>query len=118
MVFFLSWFRCDKIFLFKRFNHSSVSHTSCLRNEDSFFLNAERNIPKNSQIFSTYGELSNAELLQTYGFVEENNPHDYVMLPRKYVVESAQAFAELTDSETQQRLDFLKNVDLLYDHFI
>ena len=27
---------------------------------------------------NTYGELSNASLLHTYGFTEEDNPHDEV----------------------------------------
>ena len=30
------------------------------------------------EVMNTYGELSNASLLHTYGFTEEDNPHDEV----------------------------------------
>jgi len=38
-------------------------------------------VPKDSEICTTYGELSNAQLLSRYGFVEAENRHDTVLLP-------------------------------------
>ena len=43
---------------------------------DSFSLSTQNLYEAGDQFFVTYGALGNDELLQYYGFVEENNPHD------------------------------------------
>ena len=54
---------------------------------------AERLISKGEQLLHTYGDLSDAQLLQTYGFVEEfepgyDNPHNFVPVPSQLVLQS------------------------------
>ena len=43
---------------------------------DSFSLSTQNVYEPGDQFFVSYGALGNDELLQYYGFVEENNPHD------------------------------------------
>lgn len=54
---------------------------------------AERDIAKGEQLLHTYGDLSDAQLLQTYGFVQDfepgyNNPHNFVSVPSQLVLQS------------------------------
>ena len=54
---------------------------------------AERDISKGEQLLHTYGDLSEAQLLQTYGFVEAfqpgyENPHNFVPIPVQLVLQS------------------------------
>lgn len=66
-------------------NHDSMRTTGNVAYE--FFANAyslatTAAIPANSEVFISYGSRSNDQLLQYYGFVEQDNPHDtYVMPP-------------------------------------
>ena len=41
-------------------------------------LIASNDIPSNQAVSINYGHLSNTALLQDYGFVVEENPHDFV----------------------------------------
>ena len=62
-------------------------------------VTAERDISKGEQLLHTYGDLSDAQLLQTYGFVEEfesgfDNPHNFVPVPSALVLQSCQEAAD------------------------
>ena len=57
------------------------------------FVGAERDIAKGEQLLHTYGDLSDAQLLQTYGFVEDfepgyDNPHNFVPVPTVLLLQS------------------------------
>jgi hypothetical protein len=60
-------------------NHQSIN-PSCEVKFDSFFsefmLKSAREIRKDSEVTISYGNKTNDELFQYFGFVEENNPHD------------------------------------------
>jgi len=70
-------------------NHRSLGTTADVSFEffgDSYSLavNPGTQVPNGSELFISYGARSNDQLLQYYGFVEPNNPHDvYVMPPLK-----------------------------------
>jgi hypothetical protein len=52
----------------------------------------ERAIPKGEEVLHTYGDLSDAQLLQTYGFVERlpgANPHNYALVSYQALVQGA-----------------------------
>ena len=56
---------------------------------------AARNIAAGEEVLHTYGNLSDAQLLQTYGFVEELpsdslNPHNYVLVAASDVIDCCQ----------------------------
>ncbi|KAF5826732.1 hypothetical protein DUNSADRAFT_2218 [Dunaliella salina] len=57
---------------------------------------ATRDIAAGEEVVNNYGELSQAELLRAYGFVEthpEAEAHAHVQVPLRYVVQAAQAEA-------------------------
>lgn len=77
---------------------------------------AERAIPAGTQVLHTYGDLADAQLVQTYGFVDitpqlprheeqqeeqsagqqqqlSANPHNYVLLPVKVLLDSVKTVA-------------------------
>lgn len=66
-------------------NHDSVRTTANVAYEffaDAYSLATTSAVPSNSEVFISYGSRSNDQLLQYYGFVEADNPHDtYVMPP-------------------------------------
>ena len=53
---------------------------------------AERDIAAGEQILYCYGNLSDAELLRIYGFVETGiaNPHNYVTISTPLLLEACQ----------------------------
>ena len=48
--------------------------------DGTMVMRATAAVKKGREVCNTYGELSNAQLLQRYGFVEEGNRHDTVRL--------------------------------------
>lgn len=69
----------------------------------AYCLCAERDISKGEQLLHTYGDLSDAQLLQTYGFVEAfepgyDNPHNFVPVPIQLLLQScSESRDEVTD---------------------
>jgi hypothetical protein len=47
---------------------------------DTFFAVAGRDFAPGSEVLISYGQRSNDHLLQYYGFVEKDNPHDVYVL--------------------------------------
>eukprot|EP00980_Cylindrotheca_fusiformis_P002534 scaffold596_cov87-Cylindrotheca_fusiformis.AAC.4 len=65
-------------------NHRSVGPTANVAYEfftDAYSLSATVQSPKDTEIFISYGERSNDQLLQYYGFVEPDNPYDLYVMP-------------------------------------
>ena len=65
-------------------NHVGVGATGNVAFEyfsDGFSLSALSNVAQGSEMFIQYGPRNNDQLLQYYGFVEENNAHDVYILP-------------------------------------
>ena len=48
--------------------------------KDTFVVSTESAYAKGDQVFISYGEKTNEQLVQYYGFVLEDNPHDAVVL--------------------------------------
>ena len=65
-------------------NHVGVGATGNVAFEyfsDGFSLSALNEVSQGSELFIQYGPRNNDQLLQYYGFVEENNAHDVYILP-------------------------------------
>ena len=72
--------------------HKECSH-DCTEVQAELLGHAERDIAKGEQLLHTYGDLSDAQLLQTYGFVEDfeagfENPHNFVPVPAQLLLQS------------------------------
>lgn len=53
----------------------------------NFEMHAARALAAGEQVFNTYGDLSNSELLRKYGYVDEPNPHNTVALSVEQIME-------------------------------
>lgn len=65
-------------------NHNSVKKTSEVAFEffgDSYSLATSFAVPPGGEVLISYGERSNDQLLQYYGFVETDNPNDVYIMP-------------------------------------
>lgn len=60
------------------FNHDSSAANECAYDSarNAFVLTAGAPLRKGEEAYLSYGDKSNDELLQLFGFVEPNNPHD------------------------------------------
>jgi len=60
------------------FNHASRAATQCSYDgeRNAFVMKATAALQRGEQAFISYGDKSNDELLQLFGFVEEGNPFD------------------------------------------
>jgi hypothetical protein len=47
----------------------------------SLAIQRDQSVKMNQEVYITYGPRSNDQLLQYYGFVEKNNPHDVYVMP-------------------------------------
>lgn len=65
-------------------NHKSIGTTGEVSFEffgDAYSLAMSSGVSKNSEVYISYGARSNDQLLQYYGFVETDNPHDVYVMP-------------------------------------
>jgi SET domain-containing protein 6 len=68
-------------------NHKTGHNNARLFHEkDCLRMVAIKNIPTGQQIYNTYGDLCNADLLRKYGFVDVPNPHNIVEISGEVVV--------------------------------
>ncbi|PHZ17134.1 RuBisCO-cytochrome methylase [Rhizopus microsporus ATCC 52813] len=69
-------------------NHKAGFNNARLFHEpDCLQMKAIKNIKEGEQIYNTYGDLCNADLLRKYGFVDEKNDFDLVELDGLLVVD-------------------------------
>lgn len=65
-------------------NHKSVGTAAEVAFEffgDAYSLSLAQSVEAGEELFISYGKRSNDQLLQYYGFVEVDNPHDVYVLP-------------------------------------
>jgi hypothetical protein len=74
---------------------------------DAFIVSAATAYTPGQQVFISYGTQTNDSLLQMYGFVEADNPHD------AYVMTSLLKWLEQLQAPCQERLDALNREGLL-----
>ena len=65
-------------------NHRSIGTTAQVAYEyfaDAYSLSSNVQAKSGDEVFISYGERSNDQLLEYYGFVEPDNPHDVYIMP-------------------------------------
>lgn len=80
-------------------------------------MKAIKPIQQGEEIFNDYGEIPRADLLRRYGYVTDNYAvYDVVELSLENICQAA----GLSDAntESQPRLEFLENLDLLEDGYV
>jgi hypothetical protein len=74
------------------FNHNpgqqSVGFGYDAADPNVFVMRALKPVKAGSELFSSFGQLSNSQLVVSYGFVLKDNPFDSVMLPARIVLDA------------------------------
>ncbi|XP_030636636.1 N-lysine methyltransferase setd6 [Chanos chanos] len=84
-------------------NHVSNHNANLEYTPDCLKMVAVRNIRKGEEVFNTYGQMANWQLLHMYGFAEPypTNSHDTADIPMSHVYKAA---AQVTQSEAERRV--------------
>src|SRR5271170_527226 len=72
-----------------------------------------RPIAKNEQIYNTYGNLPNADLLRRYGYVIPGSRDDLVEISAEMIIETV---SRLSQEEVSRRVDILDDEDLFEEY--
>lgn len=97
-------------------NHKTGHNNARLFHEkDCLRMVAIKPIKNGQQIYNTYGELCNADLLRKYGFVDVPNPNDIAEISGESVVAKCTA---ADDNGKDEKVEFLLEQDGLEDFFI
>ncbi|CAO3563871.1 unnamed protein product [Mortierella alpina] len=92
------------------FNNARLFHEKdCLR------MVAIKSIKSGQQIYNTYGDLCNADLLRKYGFVDVPNPHNIAEISGESVVAKCTVGE---DKDKDEKVEWLLEHDGLEDFFI
>jgi hypothetical protein len=97
------------------FNHDPVRQgvEFLARGDDHFVMRTVRPIQTGEEIFSSFGHLSNASLVNSYGFVLQDNPFDTVFLSIDAVTNACRSIFEAEEGGNQEtwegRLQLLEN---------
>ncbi|KAF9904903.1 hypothetical protein BX616_001142 [Lobosporangium transversale] len=91
-------------------NNARLFHEKeCLR------MVAIANIQAGQQIYNTYGELCNADLLRKYGFVDVPNPHNIAEISGELVINK---FTQQDEAGKDEKVEWLLEYDGLEEYFI
>ncbi|KAI8094076.1 hypothetical protein BDF21DRAFT_331545 [Thamnidium elegans] len=98
-------------------NHKTGYNNARLFHEqDSLQMKAIKDVAKGEQIYNTYGDLCNADLLRKYGFVDDVNEFDIVELDGPLVVECS--CPEADEELVERKIDFLMEEGVLDECFV
>ncbi|KAF1800370.1 hypothetical protein V8B55DRAFT_1536723 [Mucor lusitanicus] len=95
------------------FNNARLFHEA-----DSLQMKAIKDIKQGEQIYNTYGDLCNADLLRKYGFTDEKNEFDLVELDGPLVVEHCNVDQKQDEELIERKIDFLMEEGVLDECFV
>ncbi|ORY98597.1 hypothetical protein BCR43DRAFT_487807 [Syncephalastrum racemosum] len=97
------------------FNNARLFHEAA-----GLHMKAIKTIRKDEQVYNTYGDLCNADLLRKYGFADEENPNDLVEINGDAVVEACawRKEGEIDPSLREKKIEFLMEEGVLDDCFV
>ncbi|XP_787519.5 N-lysine methyltransferase setd6 [Strongylocentrotus purpuratus] len=97
-------------------NHIAKNNAQLKFGKESLRMVATEDIKKGSEVFNTYGEIANWQLLHMYGFAEEypENIYDTVDIPHRYLLEEARTH-EAFSATMDERWKFLKELEAVSD---
>ncbi|XP_072037649.1 N-lysine methyltransferase setd6-like [Amphiura filiformis] len=98
-------------------NHISKNNAKLRFGKDSLKMVTTRKIAKGEEVFNTYGELANWQLLHMYGFAESypENIYDTVDIPMSVLHKCASSVDGCDANLLEQKWKFLQGLDLVSD---
>ncbi|ORZ17926.1 hypothetical protein BCR42DRAFT_460436 [Absidia repens] len=99
-------------------NHKTGYNNARLFHEPhGLVMKSIKPITKGMQVYNTYGDLCNADLLRKYGFTDENNPHDLCEIDGEDVMNLT--CSDDTDDELkEEKIAFLMDEGVMDDYFV
>ena len=99
-------------------NHVAKNNAHIQFEKDELLICATKSIKKGEEVFNTYGDHSNADLLHMYGFVEVDgeNMYDSVEMPTKILVDVFASNSEDDSDILKQKLSTLLDIELIDDN--
>nr|XP_054768302.1 N-lysine methyltransferase setd6-like [Lytechinus pictus] len=97
-------------------NHIAKNNAHLKFGKENLRMVAIKDIKKGNEVFNTYGQTANWQLLHMYGFAEQypENVYDTVDIPHRYLLEEAQSH-EAFSATLDKRWEFLKGVEAVSD---
>ncbi|KAI8637666.1 hypothetical protein BD408DRAFT_353314 [Parasitella parasitica] len=100
-------------------NHKTGFNNARLFHEpDSLQMRAIKDIKQGEQIYNTYGDLCNADLLRKYGFTDDKNVFDLVELDGPLIVEHCNPGKNQDEETIEKKIDFLMEAGVLDECFV
>lgn len=90
-----------------------LNNARLIYERDALVMKSVKEIAKDEQIYNTYGDLPNADLLRRYGYIQRQNRHDVLEIQADLVT----SIFEMTEEETLRRIDWLLDNEILDDSF-
>ncbi|XP_052072608.1 N-lysine methyltransferase setd6-like [Mytilus californianus] len=96
-------------------NHVAKNNAQLAFETDALKMVAIKTIKKGEEIYNTYGQLANWQLLQMYGFAEQfpNNHYDTVDIPISVVLEAAKELPINNEVLLKDKTNFLIDMELM-----
>ncbi|KAK9468421.1 hypothetical protein V1512DRAFT_289910 [Lipomyces arxii] len=89
---------------------SDLNNAKLFYSKENLEMRAIKPIKKGEQVYNTYGDLPNSDLLRRYGYVRfGKTKNDVVEIETKMVVESVQH--GLSETNLQKRIDYMVEID-------
>jgi len=99
-------------------NHVTKNNAQLQFEKNELIISTTKPIKKGEEIFNTYGEHSNTDLLHMYGFVEKplENSFDSVEIPIKCLIECYKKVNNNTEALMETKIETLKTLDIIDDN--
>ncbi len=98
-------------------NHIAKNNAHLEFEENELVISSDRTIKRGEEVYNTYGEHSNTDLLHMYGFVEKpgENTNDSVEVTTECFIESFKSHNDNTEELMLKKIETLKELDIIDD---
>ena len=99
-------------------NHIAKNNAHLEFEENVLVISSDRPIKCGEEVYNTYGEHSNTDLLHMYGFVEKpgENTNDSVEVTTECFIESFKSHNDNTEELMLKKIETLKELDIIDDN--
>ncbi len=99
-------------------NHIAKNNAHLEFEENELVISSDRTIKRGEEVYNTYGEHSNTDLLHMYGFVEKpgENTNDSVEVTTECFIESFKSHNDNTEELMLKKIETLKELDIIDDN--
>ncbi len=99
-------------------NHIAKNNAQLQFKKDTLFIISSKPIKCGEEVYNTYGEHSNTDLIHMYGFIEKpgENTFDSVEVNTDCFIESYKIHNDDTEELMVKKIEALKNLDFIVEN--